>query len=124
MSAKYICAFGAIIIGLCGLLSAGEEQATNGASLFARRCGGCHSLDGDKEGPRLRNVYGRKAGKVPGFMYSEALKKADITWDTASLTKWLTEPNDVVPDTDMDFRVPSADERTAIIGYLKQLGQK
>lgn len=124
MSAKYICAFGAIIIGLSGLLSAGEEQATNGASLFARRCGGCHSLDGDKEGPRLRNVYGRKAGKVPGFLYSEALKKADITWDTASLTKWLTEPNDVAPDTDMDFRVPSADERTAIIGYLKQLGQK
>jgi cytochrome c len=124
MSVKYICALVGIAIGLCGLLPVKGEEAADGANLFARRCGGCHSLDADKEGPQLRSVYGRKAGTVPSFTYSEALKKSDVTWDAASLDKWLTEPGDFVRDADMDFRVPSADERSAIIGYLKHLGGK
>lgn len=101
---------------------AGEQP--KGEDLFGRRCGGCHSLDTDKEGPRLRNVYGRKAGQVQGFMYSEALKTAATTWDEMTLDKWLAEPGDLVPGTKMDFRVPGAEERKAIIAYLKRLSEK
>jgi cytochrome c len=93
----------------------------DGKELFDRRCTGCHSLDKDKEGPRLRGVYGRAAGSVSSFHYSDALKKAQIKWDADSLEKWLTDPDKLVPDTDMNFRVPQPAERTAIIAYLKSL---
>ena len=120
MSKHWIC-FAVLMFFTSPAAQAGEQP--EGASLFARRCGGCHSLDTDKEGPHLRTVYGRKAGQVTGFMYSEALKKTEITWDETALDKWLTEPGDLVPGTDMDFRVPGAEERKVIIAYLKQLSQ-
>lgn len=90
-----------------------------GQELFEKRCGGCHSLDADKEGPRLRNVYGRKAGSISTFQYSDALKRAQITWDESSLEKWLTDTESVVPGNDMDFHVPKADERADIIEFLR-----
>jgi cytochrome c len=86
--------------------------------LFEKRCGGCHSLDNDKEGPRLRGVYGRNAGSVPTFKYSDALKAARFTWDAATLDRWLSDTGSVVPDNDMDFHVPRADERADIIEFL------
>ena len=99
--------------------AANQGDPTRGKDLFQKRCGGCHSLDADREGPRLRNVYGRKSGSIPSFKYSDALKGAQVTWDQASLNKWLTSTEAVVPDNDMDFRVPSGDERADIIEYLR-----
>ncbi|HME10363.1 MAG TPA: c-type cytochrome [Bryobacteraceae bacterium] len=96
--------------------------AGDGKDLFERRCAGCHALDKDKEGPRLRGVYGRASGSVPSFLYSDGLKKAGILWDDQSLERWLTNPEAVVSDTDMGFHVKDAEERKAIIEYLKSLG--
>jgi cytochrome c len=101
-----------------------SEGTLRGKDLFDKRCGGCHSLDGDKEGPRLRGVYGRPAGAVASFHYSDALKSASFAWDAPTLEKWLTEPASVVPETDMDFRLEKRDERQEIIAYLKQLSSK
>jgi cytochrome c len=104
-----------------------DSNSTNAdhvRELFERRCTGCHSLDGDKEGPRLRGVYGRKSGTVPTFKYSDALKKADVTWDETSLDKWLTDPDKFIADADMDFHLEKPDERSAVIAYLKQLPSK
>jgi cytochrome c len=104
-----------------------ESDSANpdhGRDLFERRCTGCHSLDSDKEGPRLRGVYGRKSGSVASFKYSDSLKKADITWDEASLDKWLTDPDKFIADSDMDFHLQKPDERTAVVAYLKQLSGK
>jgi cytochrome c len=100
-------------------LSAPEER---GKDLFVRRCSGCHAVDLNKEGPRLRGVYGRKAASVPGFGYSEALKKAGFRWDDASLDRWLNDPDAMAPDTDMAFRLADGEERKAVIAYLKTLG--
>jgi cytochrome c len=50
-----------------------------GKVFFEKRCAGCHSLDQDREGPRLRNVYGAKAASTPTFKYSSALKSSKIT---------------------------------------------
>lgn len=94
-------------------------DADNGKQLFNKRCTGCHSLDQNKEGPRLRGVYGSKAGSTSTFKYSSALKSSHITWDGASLDKWLSDPDSLVPDNDMSFHVPKADERADIIRFLK-----
>jgi cytochrome c len=97
---------------------------SRGKETFEKRCGGCHSLDRDKEGPRLRGVYGRPSGSVSSFNYSTALKSAHINWDAQSLDKWLTDPDKVVPNSDMAFHVDKADERHDIIAYLKDLSGK
>jgi cytochrome c len=100
---------------------AGGQSERDGQALFEKRCSGCHNLDADHEGPRLRGVFGRPAGKVKTFQYSEALQKAQFAWDEAKLDKWLIDTESVVPDNDMAFRVPKAEERAAIISYLKSL---
>jgi cytochrome c len=94
-------------------------QPKPGKELFERRCSGCHSLDEDKEGPRLRGVYNRAAASVPAFQYSDALKAAHLTWDADTLDKWLTDPDQLVPGNDMAFRLVKVDERAAIIDYLR-----
>jgi cytochrome c len=100
------------------------EIGDRGKELFEKRCSGCHALDKDKEGPRLRGVFGRTSGTVPSFKYSDALKAAHITWDAATLDKWLSGPEQFVPDSDMAFQLVKADERTEVIAYLKQLSSK
>ena len=100
---------------------AAGQGGQDGKSLFEKRCSGCHALDADHEGPRLRGVFGRPAGKVKTFKYSDALQKARVTWDEAELDKWLTDTESVAPDNDMGFRVPKQEERAAIIAYLKSL---
>jgi len=114
------------VLALVALWSVQPSQAAgqdgqDGKSLFEKRCSGCHGIDADHEGPRLRGVFGRPAGEVKTFKYSEALRKAKITWDEVELDKWLTDTESVVPDNDMGFRVPKQEERAAIIAYLKSL---
>ena len=100
------------------------ENAGKGKELFEKRCTGCHALDKEKEGPRLRGVYGRAAAAVPSFQYSAALKASDITWNADSLDKWLSDPEKLVPDNDMAFQLVREDERSDIIAYLKQLSSR
>lgn len=96
----------------------------NGQELFERRCTGCHRLDEARIGPRLRGVFGRAAGSDPRFSYSEALKSSHITWNESTLDRWLTDPEGLVPDADMEFRMNSASERAEIIAYLKSLSTR
>jgi cytochrome c len=105
-------------------LSVKADDSARGKDVFERRCGGCHSLDNDKEGPRLRNVFGRPSGSVSSFRYSDGFKNAHITWNAELLDKWLIDPDKVIPDNDMAFHVESAEERRAVIAYLKDLGRK
>src|SRR5262245_38126397 len=73
-----------VILAAPRLSHAADVQPGNpdqGKILFEKRCTGCHSLDQDKEGPRLRGVVGRKAGKVGSFSYSDGLKDAQFNWD-------------------------------------------
>jgi cytochrome c len=102
----------------------GLPDAEHGKQLFERRCGGCHSLDADQTGPRLRTVYGRKAGSIPAFRYSAALRSAGFTWDDGALDKWLTDPDSLIPGNEMDFSVPKPEERAAIIRFLRLCSEK
>jgi cytochrome c len=97
------------------------QSAADGQALFQKRCAGCHALDADREGPRLRGVIGRAAGAVTTFKYSAQLQSANFQWDEAKLDQWLTDTDSVAPGNDMPFRVPKPEERAAIIAYLKNL---
>jgi cytochrome c len=103
--------------------SQAQTPGKHGKELFDKRCGGCHALDRDKEGPRLGGVYGRAAGAVTSFQYSSPLQKSKITWTDETLDKWLADPEKMVPDSDMAFHVESADERREIISFLKSSGK-
>jgi cytochrome c len=119
------CIAGISIVFLFAMLSltahAAGQDAGAGKDVFAKRCSGCHAPDSEKEGPRLRGVVGRKAGTVPGFPYSDALRNSGIVWNESLLDKWLENPQAVVKDNDMEFHVANAAEREAVIAYLKSL---
>jgi len=119
-----LAAFALAVVGSTLPVARPAQATASGKELFAKRCGGCHALDRDKEGPRLRGVYGRVAGSVDSFQYSDALKKSKITWTEATLDKWLTDTEKLVPDNDMSFHVERPDERGEIIAYLKQSSGK
>ena len=112
-------AFAVLFAGLT-LLGVGRAQApASEKELFDKRCGGCHALDRDKEGPQLHGVYGRKAASVESFQYSDALKQSKIVWTDETLERWLTDTEELVPNNDMTFHVEKPDERRAIIAYLR-----
>jgi cytochrome c len=99
---------------------AGDGDAVQGKAVFEKRCTGCHAMAVDREGPRLAGVYGRRAGSITGFTYSAGLKNSGVTWNDATLEKWLSDPDLMVPDNNMSFSVPKAEERRNLIAYLKQ----
>jgi cytochrome c len=115
-------AAGAFALFFAGLnfLDVGSAQSpASEKELFEKRCGGCHALDRDKEGPQLHGVYGRKAASLESFQYSDALKKSKILWTDETLERWLADTEKLVPNNDMTFHVEKPDERRAIIAYLK-----
>ena len=102
-----------------------EGDAAAGESTF-KVCKACHQIGENAKnfvGPALNGVVGRKAGTYPGYNYSEANKNSGLTWDDATLTKYLHNPRQVVPGTKMAFPGLSNDPDVAnVIAYLKQYG--
>jgi cytochrome c len=94
--------------------SGGEQQA-----VF---CRACHSLEkdgGDRIGPNLYGVIGRKAGSRAGFAYSRALSQADFAWTPAALDAWLADPARFLPGTRMAIPgLADARDRDNLIAYL------
>jgi cytochrome c len=99
---------------------AGPGDPVQGKAVFQKRCTGCHAMDVDREGPRLSGVYGRKAGSIAGFPYSKGLEDSAMTWTDATLEKWLSDPDTMIPDNNMSFSVPRAEERRDLIAFLRQ----
>ena len=99
----------------------GPGNAEHGKIVFEKRCTGCHAIDANREGPRLRGVFGRKAGTISGFRFSAELKASGTIWDDQSLDKWLRDTDAMIPGNQMGFSVPKATERADLIAYLKQI---
>jgi len=95
-------------------------DATHGQALY-QGCLACHSIDENDLGPRHRGVVGRRAGSIEDYSYSPALKNSGLTWDEATLDRWLTNPSALVPGTKMFFKIDDAQARADIIAYLKKL---
>ena len=106
-----------LVSGACH--AAGAADTTRGKELYESRCAGCHSLDHDRIGPRHRGLIGRKAGAVQGFEYSPALRASRIVWNAPTLDAWLTDPERLIPGQRMNYRVPDAADRAALVAYLE-----
>jgi cytochrome c len=91
----------------------------HGAKVY-HQCMICHSLDKNGIGPSHRDVFGRRAGSVPDYRYSVALKGSNIVWDGTALDHWLTNPRALVPGTKMMFSVGNAQDRADVIAFLKE----
>ena len=101
------------------------QDAADGEKVFRRQCFICHTVDQGgptKQGPNLFGIVGRKTGTVEGFRYTEANKKADITWTPETLDPYLTNPRKVIPGTNMAFAgLSKPEDRKNLIAYLQTL---
>lgn len=95
-------------------------DAARGKALY-QGCNACHSIDDNDIGPKHRGVVGRRAGSLADYNYSPALKSSGLTWDAATLDRWLTNPSALVPGTKMFFKLDSPQDRADVIAYLQEL---
>jgi cytochrome c len=97
-------------------LAAGEQSF--------RKCSPCHAVGEDaknKVGPALNGLDGRKSGTIGDYSYSEANKKAEITWSEASFKDYIQNPMAKVPGTKMAFAGIKNDKEIGDLwAYLKQ----
>ena len=116
-------AFIAVLVFAGATASPGYAQdAEHGETIF-KACATCHAADhADRVGPGLGGIIGRKAGTVPGFRYSNAMKKSDIIWDAKILGAYLESPQKVVPGNRMPYAgLKNPTDRTDLVAYLATL---
>ena len=106
---------------------AGDEPELRSAlaargELLSFACLACHTLEpGGKHqiGPNLNQIFGRTAGSIGDFNYSDALRNSGIVWTPAELDRWLADPAGFLPGTTMAFTgYQAAADRQALIDYL------
>ena len=95
----------------------------DGQILFNNACRTCHTVkDGDNRlGPNLHALIGRKAGSLKNYGYSESMAKSGVTWDKATLDRFIANPDAVVSGNNMKpyGGLSSAQDRAKIIAYLE-----
>jgi cytochrome c len=98
-------------------------QIAAGEAVYSR-CLACHALAYDRTGPRHCGLFGRRAGSVPGFDYSPAMRRSGIVWNEKTLDRFIANPGQTVPGTSMGYAgVKDKKERADLIAYLKQANQ-
>ena len=128
------CLVGALLCAGLSLTSWAAEQASlagdfgRGQAFFQQNCAICHpaALGPHHEvvsaqGPNLVGVLGRRAGTGANFNYTKALADSGLTWDAATLERFLASPSTTVPGTTMPVPVPEAGDRRNLIAYLATL---
>jgi cytochrome c len=115
---------GAVVLLLLALAAQaqGVGDAQRGAQVFVQ-CKICHRLEAGKNmvGPSLHGLFGRKAGSVPGYAYSPAMKNANVTWNDDTLSKYLADPKAFVPGDKMVFLgIKDPSKLGDLLAYLNQ----
>jgi len=109
----------ALLVGWVAPAQAADPAS--GQSVFKSTCSICHAVQPGKNGvgPSLAGVVGRKTGQVAGFHYSVGNQNANLTWDEATLDKYLQSPKTIVPGTTMTYAGLKDDAKRAdLIAYL------
>ena len=101
--------------------TAAADGAAAGQRLYQTRCGGCHSVDSNRIGPRHRNVVGRAVASVPGYNYSAALRNLGGVWTPARLDQWLRGTQKMAPGSRMYLEMNDAAQRRLIVAYLQSV---
>ena len=99
-------------------------KADDAGNAELQKCKICHALDkggSNRVGPGLYGVFGRRAGSVAGFAYSDAMRTSGTVWDDESLAKFLRDPKDSLPGNRMSF--PGVKDDTALRDLLQSLKQ-
>ncbi|WP_223861625.1 c-type cytochrome [Geminicoccus harenae] len=116
------CTIAAVALALVWGNAAQAQDAAAGEKTFKRFCAVCHTVEPDKNrvGPTLHGVYGRTAGSVENFRYSDAMKETGWTWDQEHLDTYLANPKQAIPGNKMIFAGVKKDEdRANLIAYLE-----
>lgn len=90
--------------------------------VFNNACRTCHTIrEGDNRmGPTLLNIIGRKAGSLPNYDYSSAMKNADLVWDEAKLARFIATPDEVVPGNKMQpYGGLGSEDTEKVIAFLQ-----
>ncbi len=114
---------GSLVTGALQPAQAAGDAAA-GKSVFAAQCSICHSPQQGRNmvGPSLFGVVGRKSASEAGNNYSPPFKALGVTWDEATLEKYLTGPREMVPGTKMTYGGLKDDTKRAnLIAYLATL---
>jgi cytochrome c len=103
----------------------GAAGGGDGQLVFNNACRTCHTVkQGDNRlGPNLSGIIGRKAGSLPDYNnYSSSMKNAGVTWDKATLDRFIADPDAVVPGHNMKpfGGIASAEERAKIVAFLEK----
>jgi cytochrome c len=114
----------AALLALCAAAPvAAAPSVQRGEQIYAR-CLACHALAYDRVGPRHCGLFGRLAGSVPGYEYSQAMKHSRISWNEKTLDLFLAKPLAMVPGSTMTYDgVPEPKDRADLIAYLKSADQ-
>lgn len=111
---------------LASSATAQDAGAQAGQLLFNNTCRTCHTTqEGDNRlGPNLHGVVGRKAGSLPNYGYSHAMAESGLTWDEATLDRFIASPDAVVSGNNMKpyGGLASPEDRARIIAFLKSGG--
>lgn len=121
ISVAFVAAVAAATLSTAATAQMPVGNAANGAKVF-NQCKVCHVTDKgvNRVGPSLGGVVGRKASTVPGYTYSAANKKSGLTWNEATLFKYLEAPQKMVPGTKMAFAgLKKPQDRADVIAFLK-----
>jgi len=111
-------ALAAALIAAAGAQAFAAGDAKRGEEVYSR-CLACHALEYDRTGPRHCGLFGRRAGSVPGFAYSDAMRRSRIIWNDATLERFIADPLKAVPGTAMGYAgVKDRRERADLIAYL------
>lgn len=97
-----------------------------GAQLW-RKCASCHTLEANgrnRAGPRLYGLFGRVAGSVPDYKYSEALKNSGLIWTDETLDTFLKDSEAFVPGTKMYGGLSQDADREDLLAYLRQVNRR
>jgi cytochrome c len=114
---------------LTTLLLTGAARADGDAARGEARfqdCAACHKLEAgaNSVGPSLHGIFTRKAGELPDFRYSPALKRSGIVWTPQTLDAFLTNPQALVPGNRMPYAgMADASNRADLIAYLSKASQ-
>jgi len=109
----------------CALAPASAQAADSaaGQAIF-NRCKICHTTEAggrNMVGPNLHGIFGRKAGSVEGFAYSEAMKNSGIVWDDDKIRQYLSKPRELVPGNKMAFPgIKDENEISNLLAYLHE----
>jgi cytochrome c len=101
-----------------------QGDPEKGEKVF-NKCKTCHEIEDEKNkvGPHLVGIFGRPAGSVEGFKYSDAMKSSDIVWDDETMAAYLKDPKGYIPGNRMAFPGLRKDEEIAdLLAYLEEEG--